>query len=108
MKKLIYLVFAVLAVSLTACKSEGADVNDPKPYCWELNATIKVPGSQLTQTYTTYMWATGSEIIDRVELAKKDLEGDGISVDVNYKKTTIATEETCDDAADEAEENVGW
>jgi hypothetical protein len=107
MKKLVYLAFAILAVSLTACKSDGPDVNDPKEYCWEINATAIIPNVG-QRTITTYAWADGQTILTEIEWIKKDLgQFPGVELKIDYKKSTIATEEACDDAADEAEENAG-
>ena len=97
MKKLFYLVAALLLLATTSCNrygENGPNLFDPEEYCWEITMTATKDGE--TGTEIEHQWATGAEIIAFFEMVQYKLkdEAPGATLEVKFNKTD-RSEEDC-------------
>lgn len=97
MKKLFYLVAALLLLATTSCNrygENGPNPLDPEHYCWEITMTASYEGQ--TGTEVQHLWSTGAEVIAFFEMVKVGMreEKPGATLDVKISKTD-RSEEIC-------------
>ncbi len=97
MKKLFYMVAALLLLATTSCNrygENGPNPLDPNDYCWEITMIITNEGQTFTEI--EYQWSTGAEMIAFFEMVKHGVkkEQPGVELDVKITKTD-RPEDTC-------------